>query len=152
MAVKSTFPKLNIGDNPTGCCPRFTPEGWDNQVFNLSGKQFVRTTTRSIFYMPLNMGSMMKQTWERINKAKADYKDQFVMLSHDISPWTCEHYLLVSKNVPGMENTKIKGKFRTKLFEGPYQDAPKADYLYYTTCPKCAKVYGKNYVVAFAKV
>ena len=25
-------------------------------------------------------------------------------------------------------------------------------YFYYTTCPKCAKTYGHNYVVAFAKV
>ncbi|MHB8972977.1 MAG: hydrolase [Pirellulaceae bacterium] len=25
-------------------------------------------------------------------------------------------------------------------------------YFFYTTCPKCAKHYGKNYVVAFAKV
>jgi len=25
-------------------------------------------------------------------------------------------------------------------------------YFYYTTCPKCAKHYGKNYVVAFAQV
>ena len=25
-------------------------------------------------------------------------------------------------------------------------------YFFYTTCPKCAKVYGKNYVVLFAKV
>ena len=25
-------------------------------------------------------------------------------------------------------------------------------YFFYTTCPKCAKHYGKNYVVAFAEV
>jgi hypothetical protein len=25
-------------------------------------------------------------------------------------------------------------------------------YFYYTTCPKCAKKYGNNYVVAFAEV
>jgi hypothetical protein len=25
-------------------------------------------------------------------------------------------------------------------------------YFYYTTCPKCAKKYGKNNVVGFAKV
>jgi len=25
-------------------------------------------------------------------------------------------------------------------------------FFYYTTCPKCAKHYGKNYVVAFAEV
>ena len=25
-------------------------------------------------------------------------------------------------------------------------------YFFYTTCPKCAKHYGKNYVVGFAEV
>jgi hypothetical protein len=25
-------------------------------------------------------------------------------------------------------------------------------YFYYTTCPKCAKKYGHNYIVAFAEV
>ena len=25
-------------------------------------------------------------------------------------------------------------------------------YFFYTTCPKCAKVYGKNYVVLLAQV
>jgi 6-pyruvoyl-tetrahydropterin synthase len=25
-------------------------------------------------------------------------------------------------------------------------------YFYYTTCPKCAKIHGHNYVVAFAQV
>jgi hypothetical protein len=25
-------------------------------------------------------------------------------------------------------------------------------YFFYTTCPKCAKKYGKNYVVIFAQV
>lgn len=160
MVAKTHFPPLNWADNPTGCCPRFTPKGWDNQVFDLSSMQFVRTTTKSIFYMPLNMGSMMKRTWEAITKAGADHKDEFVMLSHDLSPWTCEHYLLVTKKVPGQKMAKVKGKFKAKVFEGPYQDAPKwikameskdKVYLYYTTCPKCSKVYNKNYVVAFAK-
>ena len=59
--------------------------------------------------------------------------------------------------------------FLTKVFEGPYQNVGKwamemAEYvkgkgkeikkLYfsYTTCPKCAKAYGKNYVVLFAQI
>jgi hypothetical protein len=27
-----------------------------------------------------------------------------------------------------------------------------AQYFFYTTCPRCAKVYGKNYVVGVAQV
>lgn len=64
---------------------------------------------------------------------------------------------------------KISGTFLTKVFEGSYQNAGKwaqemANYvkskgkalknLYfsYTTCPNCAKAYGKNYVVLFAEI
>jgi hypothetical protein len=28
----------------------------------------------------------------------------------------------------------------------------KKQYFYYTTCPKCAKKHGHNYIVAFAQV
>ena len=58
---------------------------------------------------------------------------------------------------------------RQSLVEGPYRDAPmwigvmesqaaaqgkkaKRTFLYYTTCPRCAKHYGKNYVVGFAEI
>ena len=57
----------------------------------------------------------------------------------------------------------------TKVFQGPYKDAPKwvkqseeyvkqkgesikKLYFFYTTCPNCAKYYGKNYTVAFAQI
>jgi hypothetical protein len=63
----------------------------------------------------------------------------------------------------------ISGTFLTKVFEGPYQNAGKWAqemikfvesrgqtfkklYFSYTTCPKCAKAYGKNYVVLFAQI
>ena len=29
---------------------------------------------------------------------------------------------------------------------------PKKIYFFYTTCPKCAKAYGKNYMVGIAEV
>ena len=64
---------------------------------------------------------------------------------------------------------RISGTFLTKVFEGPYKDAGKwartmTDYVknkakqmekmyfFYTTCPKCARFYGKNYTVLLAKV
>ncbi|MCX6002853.1 MAG: hypothetical protein NTX46_00125 [Chloroflexi bacterium] len=63
----------------------------------------------------------------------------------------------------------LSGTYLTKVFEGPYKDIGKwaktmDDYvkskgkiikkLYfsYTTCPKCAKAYGKNYMVLFAQI
>ena len=65
--------------------------------------------------------------------------------------------------------TTLSGTFLTRVYDGPYRNAPKwveemkrwvaskgrkADKLYfaYTTCPGCAKAYGHNYVVLFARV
>ena len=70
--------------------------------------------------------------------------------------------------MPGQESTALSGDYLTKVFEGPFKDVPKWQtateghvrsrgqevekmYFFYTTCPKCAKVYGKNYVVAVAE-
>lgn len=91
------------------------------------------------------------------------------MLSHDPSPWRSEHLAAVAKPVPGAKNVSLSGTFMSKVFEGPYRnvgawhqtmakyvkDQGKTlvkQYFFYTTCPKCAKHYGKNYVVAIAEV
>ena len=91
------------------------------------------------------------------------------MLSYDPSPWKSEHFFTATKEVPGAENVHLSGTYLTKVFEGPYKDAKKwvgemedyvksqgkgmnKLYLYYTTCPKCAAHYGKNYTVAFAEI
>ena len=63
----------------------------------------------------------------------------------------------------------LTGDYLTKVFEGPYKNVPtwekemegfvkskgkqvKKTYFFYTTCPKCAKIYGKNYVVAVSEI
>ena len=83
--------------------------------------------------------------------------------------WGADLYLEVAKEVPGAKMASISGTFLAQAYEGPYRDISKwiADmkkrveakgkalkklYFYYTTCPKCAKKYGKNYVVLFAQV
>ena len=77
--------------------------------------------------------------------------------------------MAVEKEVPDANNVKLSGTFLTKVFDGPYNAVPKwikqmdeyvaekgrktkKYYFHYTTCPKCAKIYGHNYVVAFAQV
>ena len=64
---------------------------------------------------------------------------------------------------------RISGTFLTKVFEGPYKNIRKwigqmrafvesrgksfsKTYFFYTTCPKCAEYYGKNYVVILTQV
>jgi hypothetical protein len=75
----------------------------------------------------------------------------------------------VSRLDPGAEIETLSGTFRTEVFDGPYMDAGRwrkqlattlaAEgheaqdiYAFYTTWPRCAKVYGHNYVVLLARV
>ncbi|WP_206535284.1 hydrolase [Mesorhizobium sp. M7A.F.Ca.US.011.01.1.1] len=75
----------------------------------------------------------------------------------------------MTRPVPGEETTTLSGDFLTKVFQGPYSQArdwheemqrialarhrePRDVYFFYTTCPKCAKVYGRNYVIGVVAV
>jgi hypothetical protein len=165
----NTLPKYDASDNPTNCCPRFKPEGWDEQELHFKDKAFVKATTKSIFHIPLNMGSVFSKTFKAIEKSNAQNMDQFIVLSHDPSAWHSEHYFSVTKDVPGQKMVQMSGDFLTKVFEGPYKNAPRWEkemeafvkskgkkmlktYFFYTTCPKCAKYYGKNYMVAVSEI
>ena len=165
----NVLPKYDMSDNPTDCCPKFKPEGWDEQMLHFKDKLFVKVKTRSIFHIPINFGSVFSKTFSDIEKEKAHSDDDFIVLSHDPSAWKGEHYFSVTKNVSGHEMVKLTGDYLTKVFEGPYKDVgkwlgemrkfvqekgrgEKKTYLFYTTCPKCAKVYGKNYVVAVSEI
>jgi hypothetical protein len=162
-------PKYDMSDNPTGCCPRFKPEGWDEQELHFEDKKFVKAETKSIFHIPINMGKVFPRTMTAIEAAKSGSGDEFIVLSRDSSMWRGEHFFSVDRDVPGQEMAQLSGDFLTKVFEGPYKDVPKWEkamqefvesrgktlkksYFFYTTCPKCAKVYGKNYVVAVVEV
>ncbi|MCD4760933.1 hypothetical protein K8R42_03485 [bacterium] len=163
------LPTMDMNTSETGCCPKFNPQGWDQQTFSFDNKLFVKAKTKSFFHIPLNMGPMYKRVMKNIQAAEAEIKDTYLILSHDLSPWLAEHYFAVTKDVAGEEMTNLSGTYLTKVFEGPYRNAGKwvkemeqyvkgkdkdmkKMYFFYTTCPKCLKHYGKNYVVAFAKI
>ena len=165
----NTTPAYDSSDNPTSCCPRFNPEGWDEQELHFKDKLFVKAGTRSLFHIPLNMGTVFPAIFKAIQDAHAQNIEQFIVLSDDSSAWHGEHFFSVTTEVPGLEMAYISGDFITKVFEGPYKDAPKWEkemeafirskgkqvlktYFFYTTCPKCAKYYGKNYTVAVTEV
>ncbi len=162
-------PKYDMSDNETGCCPRFHPEGWDEQELHFKDKLFVKATTLSLFHFPLTMGAVLPETFKALEDAQAADWDEFIVLSYDPSPWRGEHYITVTKEVPGQEMACLNGDYLTKVCEGPYRKAhvwctdmeelaqlrgkrPGRIYFFYTTCPQCAKHYGKNYVVGVAEV
>lgn len=165
----NALPLYDQSDNSTGCCPRFKPEGWDGQDLYFDEKLFVRAETRSFLHIPVNMGSVFSRTLSEIEAADAFDPTQTIVLSRDLSSWSAEHFFAVSKRVAGQKMTCLSGHFVTKVFEGPYRDVPKWQgemektveqsgkragrvFFFYTTCPKCAKAYGENYVVGVAEL
>ena len=155
-------------DSETGCCPRFNPEPWEEKEITWQDNLFIKDHVRRFLHIPLGFGKMMVRNAEKIKAADALLPEP-IMLSDENSLWGSDVYIGVGKEVPQAENVRISGAFLTKVFEGPYKDTGKwvkemkafvkargkeikKMYFFYTTCPACAKVYGKNYVVLLAMV
>ncbi|HKU42669.1 MAG TPA: hydrolase [Polyangiales bacterium] len=153
---------------PTGCCPPFDPAPYRDLEITWREELFVKESALCFFYVPLNLGARVAKAQARIAAAGAS-PDQPLMLAHQPSPWRNDLYIRVTKPVAGAEMVTLPGTYLTRVYEGPYSRVPQwaADmthfvqqsgrelerlYFAYTTCPACAKAYGKNYVVAFAKV
>ncbi|MBI5071764.1 hypothetical protein HZB93_02615 [Candidatus Falkowbacteria bacterium] len=151
----------------TGCCEPFNPEPWQEKEIKWENKLFVKDHVTSFLHIPLNMGKKVVKNMALIEKAGA--KGQQLMLTDEKSLWGSDIYIDATREVAGAKMATISGTFLTKVFEGPYQNAGKwaAEmveyvksknktmkklYFSYTTCPKCAKAYGKNYVVLFAEI
>jgi hypothetical protein len=154
--------------NTEECCPKFDPAPWDQKMFEWKNKRFVKDKVFSFFNMPITFGKVITNLNEKVEQAHATIPD-YVCLSDHTSKWNMDLYLAVDKEIPGADNVTLSGKFVSKVYEGPFQDTGKwcADfeqyakskglsiskwYMWYTTCPKCAKKYGKNYVVIVGKV
>jgi hypothetical protein len=154
------------------CCPEVDTALWDKKTHVWKEKLFIKDTVPQLFHMPLpwSVNRTIGRMWDKAQEAKAapDMKDS-LMLAYDPSPWKSEFYMAVTHEIPGTENYKLTGTFFSKVFDGPYYEVPnwikemdkyvtskgniaKKYYFYFTTCPKCAKKYGHNYVVAFAQV
>ncbi len=155
-------------DSETGCCQRFDPKPWEDKEIVWKDKLFVKDHVTSIFHIPLNFGQVIVRNMGRIKGANA-LPEKALMLSDENSLFGSDVYINVSKNVPGARMEKVSGRFLTKVFEGQYQDmgkwiaemqkhvkakgrTMKKMYFFYTTCPACAKYYGRNYVVILAQV
>jgi len=152
----------------TGCCEPFNPKPWEDKEIFWKEKIFVKDHITSFLHIPLNMGQKIIKNMGLIEKAKANAPHQ-LMLTDETSLWGADIYIDVAKSVPGAQMATLSGTFITKVFEGPFQNVGiwaeemkkyvdnkgkklKKMYFSYTTCPKCAKAYGKNYVVLFAQV
>jgi len=152
----------------TGCCEPFNPKPWEDKTITWKDKLFVKDQVTSFLHIPLNMGGKITKNMALIEKANAKSPYQ-LMLTDEKSLWGSDIYIDVAKKVPGAQMMTLSGTYLTRVFEGPFQNVGKwvqemqkymekknkkikKLYFSYTTCPKCAKVYGKNYVVLFAQI
>ncbi|OIP95323.1 hypothetical protein AUK40_06195 [Candidatus Wirthbacteria bacterium CG2_30_54_11] len=160
--------KIKLPHQP--CCPVFDPATLDEQTQAWQDRLFVRDEVRQLFHIPLNMGKVVTRMWERVQESGAAPKNEdFLLLAYDPSPWKSELYMTVTREVEGTDMARLSGVFVSKVFDGPYNAVPRylkemesylrtlenkalKYYIYYTYCPKCAKVYGHNYCVVFAQV
>jgi hypothetical protein len=154
--------------NQTACCPKFNPETLDGHELVFQNRLFIKTHYACAFHIPLGISGAMAKACRLATAAEALPKGAF-WLCDENSAWGADLYVEVNKEVPGANNVKLNGTYLVKIFEGNYREMPnwlkemkefvaqrgeKAESIlvYYTTCPKCAKIYGHNYVGLFAKI
>jgi len=150
------------------CCPKFDPMLWDGKILEWNEKKFVKDKVFTLFYVPINFGAVIRRLMKKIDSSGATTPD-WMGLSDHISKWNMDLYVAVDKDVPDAENVILSGKFLSKVYEGDFKETKnwcddfkhyakekgleiKKWYMWYTTCPKCAKKYGKNYVVIVGQV
>ncbi len=150
------------------CCQEFDPAPWDDKIIEWNNKPFIKDKVCTLFYMPVNFGRAMVRLDKLTTSAGVPITDN-VCLSDHTSPWNMDLYLAVDKAIAGANNVAISGRFYCKVFEGSYSETGKWSksfaallesrnlrmkkmYTWYTTCPKCAKKYGKNYVVLLGEI
>ncbi|NOU46299.1 MAG: hypothetical protein HOO86_04465 [Bacteroidales bacterium] len=155
-------------ETKTICCPEFDPVPWDDKMIEWENKRFIRDKVCTLFYMPMNFGGVMKRLDSKITKAGVTLTDGLCLSDHT-SKWNMDIYLAVDKEIPDAVNTTLSGNYYSKVYEGSFQNTgkwmkdfeivmkskqliAKKTYMWYTTCPKCAKKYGKNYVVIIAQI
>ncbi|MDD5040493.1 MAG: hypothetical protein PHY34_05085 [Patescibacteria group bacterium] len=156
--------------NPkTDCCPRFDPAPWDSKTFEWQNKKFIKDRVCTAFNVPINFGKVVTRMNAKIDASGAKALD-WMSLSDHTSKWNMDLYIAVDKEVTGAENVTLSGKYLSKVYEGDFRDTGKwckdfeayakqqgyndikKWYMWYTTCPKCAKKYGKNYVVIMGQI
>ncbi|HOI97716.1 MAG TPA: hypothetical protein PLA19_04400 [Candidatus Pacearchaeota archaeon] len=157
-----------MSDQNEECCPKFDPAPWDGKVLEWENKKFIKGKVFTLFFMPVNFGSVIVKLMAKVKDAGAGTPENLCLSDHT-SKWNMDLYLAVDREVPGAENVALSGRFFSKVYEGDFKETGKwcrdfeniakekgmkieKWYMWYTTCPKCAKKYGKNYTVIVGKI
>ena len=161
--------ETSFDNSETGCCARLDVEKWDGQSVTWKDKPFLKDHIRAFLHVPLSFGSVISRDLARVEDAGA-YPADPIWLTDEVSPWGADIYTAVDRDeLPGATVEHLSGTFMTKVFEGPYRDTGKwiqalgtivseaghtlrHTYVYYATCPSCAKHFGANRTVLFGRV
>ena len=150
------------------CCPRLDPEPWDKKTLTWTNKRFAKDKVFCLFHVPITFGRTMKRLMRKVDAAGATCPDALCLSDHT-SKWSMDVYLSVDKDLPGAEMQTLSGNYLSRVYEGPFSQTGTwckdfASYaaekgvktgkmfMWYTTCPKCAKKYGRNYVAILAEI
>ena len=159
---------MNTQIPETGCCPKFNPAPWDNKTLKFKDKMFIQDRVFTLFFMPINFGSVITRMMKKVTDAGATTSDNMCLSDHT-TIFNMTIFLAVDRKIPDAKNVLLSGNFYSKVYEGDFSKTGewckdfekrvkakgrtvKKWYMWYTTCPKCAKTYGKNYVVIFGKL
>ena len=155
-------------EKDTICCPEFDPKPWEDRMLEWDKKRFIRRKVWTFFYMPLNFNAVMKKINQKLKQSGATIPDGLCLSDHT-SKWNMDVYIAVDKNIEKERCVELSGKYYCKSYEGPFKHTGKwcQDYeaaaasknlsikkwfMWYTTCPECARKYGKNPVVIICQV
>lgn len=156
-------------DPKKDCCPRFDPAPWDGKIFEWQNKKFISDRVRCLFYIPLNYSGVMARLTKLAAEANVSNPD-YLCVSDQVSMSRMDVYYAIDHDIPNVTTKTLSGKFICKVYEGSFSKTGtwmkefteyakqqvhselKKIYQWYTTCPKCAKKYGKNYVVILGQV
>jgi len=165
-----------MNTNNQECCPEFNPEKWDKKTFNWDEKQFIKESIPTLFHIPFPpmIGKKLTGMMNLATSVDKIYskKDEILVLFQDPGAFRSNIYISVTGDVPGANNVKIPGKIIARVYDGPYNAVPKfikdmniyletegkkipkddEYYIHYAYCPKCAKKYGHQYMILFARI
>jgi hypothetical protein len=160
--------ETHYDNTETGCCAPLDTARWDGKTVIWDDRPFLYDHVHEFLHVPLDFGSVITRDNEAIEAAGAFPLDP-LWITEEVSPWGSDVYVAIDREVPGATMDRLTGTFLTKVFEGPYRDVRRwvsemgeyvaseghtveKIYFYHATCTKCAKHFGKNQVVLFAKV
>jgi hypothetical protein len=150
------------------CCPRFNPEPYEDKFHEWKNKNFIKDKVFCLFYIPLNFRRAMKRLNKKLITAGHSSPDGFCLSVHK-SMWNIDLLMACNYVIPNTENVKLNGKYYSRVYEGDFKNTDswikdfkqftqqkgiktRKPLFWYTTCPKCANKFGKNYVVIFSEV